>query len=342
MKSAVAYILTSLAPVPLLLLAASEGGVFAWAALIYLTLFTFLLDEVLATALEAKPTRTFADALCVALAIAHFAVLIAVLLAFQRGMGPGEGVALFLAAGLFLGQISNANGHELIHRGGRVLQVLGKWIYISLLFGHHCSAHRLVHHRFVASNRDPNSARLGESYYRFAVRAWIGSFRAGLKEENQRLVDIPPWRHPYFDYVIGALICLTFSYVLAGPTGLLIHLALAGYAQSQLLISDYVQHYGLRRASLPNGKLEPVNDSHSWNSPHWFSSHLMLNAPRHSSHHSHPMRAFPELDIAPDAPTLPYSLPAMSVLALIPPLWRRIMDPRVALWQAPIAQKAAA
>ena len=58
MKSAVAYILTSLASVPLMLLAASEGGVFAWAALIYLTLFTFLLDEVLATALEAKPTQT--------------------------------------------------------------------------------------------------------------------------------------------------------------------------------------------------------------------------------------------------------------------------------------------
>ena len=47
-------------------------------------------------------------------------------------------------------------------------------------------------------------------------------------------------------------------------------------------------------------------------------------------------------DIAPDAPPLPYSLPAMSVLALIPPLWRRVMDPQVALWQAPIAQKAAA
>ena len=257
-------------------------------------------------------------------------------------MGAGEGVALFLAAGLFFGQVGNANAHELIHRGGRGFRLLGKWVYISLLFGHHCSAHRLVHHRFVATRKDPNSARLGESYYRFAIRAWIGSFRAGLRAENQRLERKAIWLHPYFDYVVGAGICLVFSYGIAGMTGVLTHLGLAAYAQSQLLISDYVQHYGLQRAALPNGKLEPVNDSHSWNAPHWFSGHLMLNAPRHSDHHAHPLRPFPELGLSPQAPTLPYSLPAMSVLALVPPLWRQIMDPMVEEWTAPIAQKAAA
>jgi len=32
-------------------------------------------------------------------------------------------------------------------------------------------------------------------------------------------------------------------------------------------------------------------------------------------------------------PMLPYSLPMMAVIALMPPLWRRVMDPRVAHWE---------
>jgi len=72
---------------------------------------------------------------------------------------------------------------------------------------------------------------------------------------------------------------------------------------------------------------------HSWNAPHWFSSALMLNAPRHSDHHTHPARVYPALRLTEDMPVLPRSLPAMATLALFPRLWRRVMDPRVADWQ---------
>jgi len=106
-----------------------------------------------------------------------------------------------------------------------------------------------------------------------------------------------------------------------------------GLAQVQILLSDYVQHYGLERGEKENGKLEPVGPQHSWNAPHAVTAAMMLNAPRHSDHHMRPARAFPALEVTQEMPKLPYSLPIMAVIALVPPLWRRVMDRRVARWR---------
>ena len=253
-------------------------------------------------------------------------------------------MALFLSGGLFLGQVSNSNAHELIHRGKRHLSHLGRWVYISLLFGHHSSAHPKVHHRHVASDLDPNSARLNESYYRFARRAWLGSFMAGLRAETAVLGTRSFLAHPYLVYCLGAALMMALALKFVGPGGLLALVGLAAFAQTQLLLSDYVQHYGLRRARMADGRLEPANQTHSWNAPHWFSGHMMLAAPLHSDHHAHPGRTFAELVLPQPmaAPTLPRSLPVMSVLALFPGYWRKVMNPRVAQWQAPIADESAA
>ena len=85
---------------------------------------------------------------------------------------------------------------------------------------------------------------------------------------------------------------------------------------------------------LENGKLEAVGARHSWNTPHRFSGAMILNAPRHSDHHTHPSRNYPSLHLLEaDMPMLPYSLPMMAVIALMPPLWRRVMDLRVETWE---------
>ncbi|MDZ4135336.1 MAG: fatty acid desaturase, partial [Paracoccaceae bacterium] len=233
------------------------------------------------------------------------------------------------------GQVANPAAHELIHRGNRGLFRLGVAVYGSLLFGHHVSAHRLVHHRHAASAQDPNTARAGEGYYRFAARAWAGSFRAGLAAENARRAGRKAGLHPYAAYAGLALASLALGWLVAGGWGVLAWAALATLAAAQLLLADYVQHYGLTRATLPQGGLEPVTERHSWNAPHWFSAHLMLNAPRHSDHHAHPSRPYPALRLpGPDAaPRLPYALPVCCALATLPPLWRRVMNPRLKRWR---------
>src|SRR5690606_31557671 len=115
--------------------------------------------------------------------------------------------------------------------------------------------------------------------YAFAPRAWIGSFRSRLAMENDLQARAKGFRlHPYVVYVAGGLACAGAVWLAFGLNGLAAYLGLAAYAQMQILLSDYVQHYGLSRRTLPGGRLEPVGPQHSWNSPHWFSSYLMLNA----------------------------------------------------------------
>ncbi|MEL7214116.1 MAG: alkane 1-monooxygenase [Pseudomonadota bacterium] len=341
----------TLIPIPLLLGAAAFGGGFVIAALLYLTLFTFALDELVAFAGEdALEGSEFpaADTLSACLAVAHY-LLLAVAVWAISGDGlhsTWEKVGLFAAFGIFFGQVSNSNAHELIHRSSRGLRRLGAWVYITLLFGHHTSAHTRIHHRYIGTVNDPNTARLGESFYAYAVRAWGGSFKAGLEVESalleQREGAVRLWQHPYAFYIGGAAFVIVCAALIGGLGGVIAFIGLALYAQMQLLLSDYVQHYGLVRQMLPNGKPEPVAARHSWNAPHWFSSALMLNAPRHSDHHAHPGKLYPALTLpdTDDAPMLPRSLPTMAVLALYPPFWRKVMDPRAMEWRVGIGSQS--
>lgn len=338
------FTVVTLSPLPLLLAAAFWGGLWAGLALLYITLFAFLLDETieLVGPDEDSDGREFpaADALSVTLAALHFLLLPLAIAAVSghTGLGWGSRVAVLLAAGLYMGQVSNSNAHELIHRSNRVLFHLGMWLYISMLFGHHTSAHRLIHHRYVGTRNDPNTAEAGESFWAFLPRAWTGSFVAGYEMERAMrgraaAKSLVP---PYAIYLGGAAAFLLAAWSSFGWGGVAAYLLLAGYAQVQLLLSDYVQHYGLSRVAGAGGRVEPVRDAHSWNAPHWFTSALMLNAPRHSAHHAHPTTPYPALRLpAPGtAPMLPLSLPAMAAIALVPPLWRRVMDRRLRSWQA--------
>jgi alkane 1-monooxygenase len=327
------FALCSFSPVPLLALASWSGGVWAVAAFALIAGGAALLDRLIAHAMANSDQDTefpATDALSVLLALAHFALLALAVAAIagNTGLSGWERVLVFLAHGLFFGQVSNANAHELIHRANPWLRRLGTWVYISLLFGHHASAHPKVHHRYVASDQDPNSARRGESVYQFLPRAWAGSFAAGLRQESRDLQRARRhWlRHPYLIYLAGSVAFLLLA-LFTGTT--LAWLALSAHATVQLLLSDYVQHYGLQRRRLDNGRLEPVSPAHSWNTPHWFTSHMMLNAPRHSDHHAHPARPYPQLQLPADAPLLPRSLPVMATLALFPRRWRKVMDKRV-------------
>ncbi|WP_100367230.1 alkane 1-monooxygenase [Yoonia maricola] len=325
----------TLTPAALLVAGAFLGGLWVLTAVVYLTAMTSALDRLIKPNTTAAPDQSDTS-LSVIIALAHFALLPIIVWALVgSALGTLEKAGLFFAAGLWFGQVSNANAHELIHRQSRVLHRLGMWSYITLLFGHHTSAHVLVHHRHVATRADPNTSRQGESLYRYMARAWIGSFWQGYMAERARLARIgrPAWRNPYVMYVGGAALCLSMAALLGSWPATLAYVGLCGYAQSQLLMSDYVQHYGLLRATREDGKPEPVAAKHSWNSPHWFSSALMLNATRHSDHHAHPGRHYRSLTLPKDAPMLPRPLPLMASIALIPPLWRRIMDPRVERWR---------
>jgi alkane 1-monooxygenase len=343
-RSASPFAVATLVPAALLALGAVTGGPPIWAALVWMTLLPVALDRLgTSPGPEAAPGVEFpaGDRLAVALGAAHFGLLALAVLALPgaTGLTAAERIAAFLAFGLFFGQVGNANAHELIHRSDRALARLGKWVFISLAYGHHVTAHPRIHHRYVGTDDDPATARLGESFWNYVPRAWWGAFRAGFEIEaaiaavaGRRLAL---WQHPYAEHLAGTAGVAALAFLIGGWGGLVAWVLLCAHAQVQILLSDYVQHYGLRRARGPDGRPEPVAPWHSWNAPHWFSAGLMLNAPRHSDHHVHPARPFPALELpdAAEAPRLPHPLPVMAVIALVPHLWHRMMDHRARDWQ---------
>jgi alkane 1-monooxygenase len=327
------FAIATLFPVVLIGLSALVGGVWPVLALVYMTGFAALIDRVVPRLWPDMPeTAEFPSgkALSVILGGLHFALLaVVVAMMADATMGAVSKIASLIAAGMWFGQVAHPNAHELIHRSARAARYLGRAIYGSLLFGHHASAHLLVHHVHVGTGKDPNSAPQGVGFYRFFLTSWRGSFLAGLRAENARRARAGPrqslFAHPYLGDAAIACAGVAASGFLVGPLGLAAYLFVCFYAQMQILLSDYVQHYGLRRALRDTGKPEPVSDAHSWNSPHWFSSAMMVNAPRHSDHHLNPTRPYPGLRLRESMPILPRSLPVMAAIALIPPLWRRVM-----------------
>lgn len=326
------YFTASLSPALLIGAACLWGGAWAFAALASVSVFVFCADRWTRGGpglREDAATARLARILYWTLAGAHLVLLpLGVWRLAQGADGWAVSLALFFALGLYFGQVSNSNAHEMIHAAWRPARRMGALVYVTLLFGHHASAHPRVHHIHVATDADPNSARRGESFYRFWPRAWAGSFREGFRAETRR--GLPAWRHPYAWYVGGALLCIAAAWALAGVRGLIAYLALAFYAQTQLILVDYVQHYGLRREIGADGRPARQGPQHSWNAAPWYSAAMMLNAPHHSDHHLNASRPFPALRLAPERmPVLPHSLPVMGAIALVPPVWRRVMHRRL-------------
>ena len=337
------FALATLVPLPILVAGGAFGGILMIFACLYLSIFTFVLDELVVYASSDAPSGVEFPAarwLSILLGVLHLPVLIFAVGTISGAFGGvlWEQLAALYAFGLYFGQVSFSNAHELIHSKRRGPFWLGTLIYSSTLYGHHVTAHRHIHHRFVGSDQDPNTARLGESFYGFAWRAWSSSLRLGLVIENRaqraRYGNLRLRQHIFAAYGLIALAVMGGVTLAFGLAGLAAFAALSVYAIAQILLADYVQHYGLRRRYIGEDKLEPIGIQHSWNAPHPVSAALMLNAPRHSDHHAHPSKHFEALDLPEEdeAPMLPASLPAMSSLALFPPLWRRVMDGRERSW----------
>jgi alkane 1-monooxygenase len=332
------FTLVTILPTLLLALAAMKGGYWPLIPLALLLGVNNLVDQVFPDRVDSPIEAALNTALPITLAFAHFALLALALWALAIKPDPlTTKIPLFFAFSIYFGSLSNGVAHELIHRSSRFQFFLGKWIFISHLFGHHTSAHRLVHHPYVATSFDPNTARYNESFYKFFTRAWRGSFLAGLSAENVRRGYPPESRavdlaNPYFTYIVGAALFLGLAAGFAGFTGLIVYLLLAFMAQSGLLLTDYIQHYGLTRSEDSYGKFEPVRPHHSWNSSHWFTRHFTLNAPLHSDHHTKPAKPYTDLRNYPSeiAPQLPYGPALMSIIALSPKRWRKIMNVQVA------------
>jgi len=123
-----------------------------------------------------------------------------------------------------------------------------------------------------------------------------------------------------------------------GPMSLLFFVAQCLMAVHLLEAVNYVQHYGLRRSNR-GGRPEKVAEHHAWDASDPISALLVFNLSRHAGHHRNPALPAAMLTPAPGAPRLPLGFYSMVFLALIPPIWHALMDPRVRALQPPGAPR---
>ena len=252
---------------------------------------------------------------------------------------PLEQIVLFFGIGVISGAVGIVYAHELCHQKPKLERWMGDLLLAMVLYSHFRSEHLLVHPRYVGTPRDPVTARYNEGFHRFFFRVIreqpVSAFRA---EKAMLARKNLPWHdrsNPFWKYWALQIAFIAFAVIIGGWAGLGLFLVQAFVAIWQLELTNYVEHYGLTRKHLGNGKYEHVMPRHSWNASQLASNWLLINLQRHSDHHYKPDRRFPVLQnyTEADAPQLPYGYPVMTIAAMMPGIWRRVMNPRVRKWR---------
>jgi alkane 1-monooxygenase len=255
----------------------------------------------------------------------------------EGGLGPAGALGWLLSLGVVGGILAINTAHELIHKDSRLERCAGGLLLASVGYHGFKVEHLRGHHVHVATPADASTARRGESLWRFVPRAMWRNTLAAWRLEAQRLRGLGrPWwsaRNEMLAWTAVWLAILAGFVASWGWRGGTFFVAQGLVAAAALEVINYVEHYGLERTRLADGRYERVAPAHSWNSDYALSNLMLFHLQRHSDHHAHPKRRYAVLRHRADAPQLPAGYAAMFVLAFFPPLWRRVVDPRVDAWR---------
>ncbi|MEM1429797.1 MAG: alkane 1-monooxygenase [Pseudomonadota bacterium] len=337
----------SLGLVPLALMAILKGGLWIVSVPVAAWWLFIVLDSTTAPNLDNEDPNTASDQLFWyrLITLIWFPIQAAlVLLALATVPGSEafsalEKVFIFFGLGILSGTIGIVYAHELMHQKSRLERWLADLLMASVFYSHFRSEHLLVHHRYVGTPKDAVTARYNEGFHHYFARVVPACFTSALRAEAAMLrrKGATPWarQNPFWRYAALQLAWAGIALALGGGIGLLLLLVTAATAIWQLELVNYVEHYGLTREHLGDGKYENTKPRHSWNANERTSNWLLINLQRHSDHHFKPDRRFPLLQSydADEAPQLPNGYALMTICALIPPLWFRIMNPRVRAWR---------
>ena len=248
-------------------------------------------------------------------------------------LGPAGAAGWLLSQGVVSGVLAINTAHELIHKPGRIEQAAGGVLLASVGYHGFKVEHLRGHHVHVATPEDASSARLGQSVWSFLPRALLRNTSSAWRLEAQRLRERGrPWWHWRNELLGWSLLWAGFAAAMGlwlGVAGLAFFVLQGVIAAASLEIINYVEHYGLSRRRLVDGRYERTTHLHSWNADYALSNLLLFQLQRHSDHHAFPRRGYAILRHHADAPQLPGGYAAMFVLALVPLLWFHWIDPRV-------------
>ena len=246
-----------------------------------------------------------------------------------------ETVGLSVTMG-FISGIGINTAHELGHKRESVERWMAKIALAPSFYGHFYIEHNRGHHVRVATPVDPASSRVGETFYQFWPRTVFGSLRNAWRLEQRRYARRAQRPYRLDNDVLNAWLlslALWAAMVAWLGVGILPYLVLQAVIGFSLLEAvNYLEHYGMlrQRVGVPGKeRYERVEPTHSWNANNIATNVLLYHLQRHSDHHANPTRRYQALRDYEDAPQLPTGYAGMILLALVPALWRRVMDPRV-------------
>ncbi|HXQ31908.1 MAG TPA: alkane 1-monooxygenase [Steroidobacteraceae bacterium] len=281
--------------------------------------------------------RIYFDALLIAWVPVQLGLLlfgVAVFTSIDSTLGR---VGFALSVGIVTGGVGIVVAHELGHRLGRLERTLACVLLASVGYMHFYIEHNKGHHARVATDEDPATARPGESFWHFLPRTVYCGVASAWQLEGARLSaaglgSLDPRNRMLWAFALPLAAALLAG-LSAGAPAAAFFVVQALVAITLLELVNYLEHYGLRRRRAGDGRYERVGQQHSWNSSHRLSNWMTFNLQRHSHHHAQVRHHYQELEHAPAAPQLPAGYAGMVLLALVPPLWRSVMDPRLAAWQ---------
>ena len=259
-------------------------------------------------------------------------------------LGVVASLGFLLGMANVTGGIGITVAHELGHRNTQLEQFYAKVLLMTVSYMHFFIEHNRGHHVHVATRRDPATSRKGENFYTFWLRTVVGSYRSAWQIECNRLIKkgLPVWswhnemiRFAVFPVLFCGMLTLglsLFAEVIWWKVPVFFVLQ-SVMAFSLLELVNYIEHYGILRREIAPQKYERVNPLHSWNANQLLTNFFLFQLQRHSDHHANANLRYQVLRHMDESPQLPFGYPTMIMIALVPPLWFKLMDNRLEDWK---------
>lgn len=323
------------------------GGIWSFGSIYVAFLVLPLLEFILPTRTDSHPPaqeqarsrrRIFDMMLYLNLPLLAGAVVYLLITVTTHGLATYELVGMIFNVGLMIGTMGINVGHELGHRSGKFEQGIAQALLLFGLYLHFFIEHNRGHHRHVATPLDPATSRRNQSIYAFWCRSVALSWWHAWQLETERLTQedkpVVSYHNQMLVFQLMQVLYLVLIFQLFGFTGLWVAVAAAVFGFLMLETVNYIEHYGLVRRKRSNGRYEPVLPIHSWNSNHELGRIFLYELTRHSDHHYRASRKYQVLRAFEESPQLPTGYPACMIMALVPPAWFAVMNPRVDAFQA--------
>jgi alkane 1-monooxygenase len=256
--------------------------------------------------------------------------------------GTSAWIGFIVSFSLVTGGIGITVAHELGHKKSKLERFYCKAILMTVCYMHFYIEHNRGHHVYVATPADPATSRKNENAYNFWIRSVTNSYvhawrleNDSMKRTNKPFIANEMLWFTILPFIFCGVLTIVFSLI---EKHIAWEIPVFFFSQSFLAFTlleliNYVEHYGIARREISPGRFERVNPLHSWNASHLLSNFFLFQLQRHSDHHASAHKRYQVLNHYDESPQLPFGYPTMIILALIPPLWFRIMNKRLEVWQ---------